>query len=290
MNNEKFSVSTPAVPESADGTLPERQIRLPLTPPATDELPSTLNPQSPVSAVLDLIKQRQRYNLTDQSQRFKVRPSEYKSLLARLEQLPELQKFVNDKLRLEYNPLEKTLYIPRMPTTIHKSFSEQVSGETKAQLQRIKTGSDEAAKFAARISSVRSGSIQLREFDSDDDIEMDQPYIQRQPDDQFQHDEAEYPGVVYEVACSQNSRELCKAAWTYIPYSNANIKAVVGFELGYGKNKEARISLWQPRYLKEDEKGLETLDVEAVIDRDMDLPPIPPRHCIFPSTASLTLR
>ena len=158
-----------------------------------------------------------------------------------------------------------------MPTTIHESFSEQVSEETNTQLQRIKSGNDEAARFAARISSVRSGSIQLREFDSDDDTEMDQPYIQRQPDDQFQHAEAEYPGVVYKVACSQNSRELRKAAWTYIKYSNANIKAVVGFELGYGKNKEARISLWQPRYLEEDEEGLETLDVEAIINRDVRL-------------------
>ncbi|KAH8751835.1 hypothetical protein BGZ57DRAFT_913231 [Hyaloscypha finlandica] len=97
---------------------------------------------------------------------------------------------------------------------------------------------------------------------------MDQPYIQ-QPDDQFQHDEAEYPSVVYEVACSQGSRDLLKAAWTYIPHSNANIKAVVGFELGYGKNKEARISLWQPRYLKQEGEALETLDIEAVIDRDL---------------------
>ena len=156
-----------------------------------------------------------------------------------------------------------------MPTTIHESFSGQVSEETKTQLQRIKDGNDEAARFAARISSVRSGSIQLREIDSDDDTETDRTYIQRQPDDQFQHDEAEYPGVVYEVACSQGSRDLHKAAWTYIPYSNANIKAVVGFELGYGKNKEARISLWQPRFLKKEGEVLETLDVEAVIDRDV---------------------
>jgi hypothetical protein len=42
----------------------------------------------------------------------------------------------------------------------------------------------------------------------------------------------------------------------------------VGFELGYGKNKEARISVRQPRYLKDGEKGLEILDVRAVIDRD----------------------
>lgn len=43
----------------------------------------------------------------------------------------------------------------------------------------------------------------------------------------------------------------------------------MGFELGYGENKEARISLWKPRYLKEKGEGLETLDVEAVIDRDV---------------------
>jgi hypothetical protein len=67
---------------------------------------------------------------------------------------------------------------------------------------------------------------------------------------------------VYEIACSQDGRELGKAAWIYIPYSNRNIKAVVGFELGYGKSKEARI-------LKEGEKGVEILDVEAVIDRDV---------------------
>jgi len=66
MNNEKrFSASTPTVPASADGTLPERQILLPLTPLTTDEMAA--NPQSPVSAALVLIKQRQRHKLTGQS-------------------------------------------------------------------------------------------------------------------------------------------------------------------------------------------------------------------------------
>jgi hypothetical protein len=74
---------------------------------------------------------------------------------------------------------------------------------------------------------------------------------------------------VYEIAYSQDGRGLSKAAWTYIPYSNGNIKAVVGFELGYSKNKEARISMWQPHYLKEGEEGLEILDIKAVIDRDI---------------------
>jgi hypothetical protein len=37
-------------------------------------------------------------------------------------------------------------------------------------------------------------------FDLDDQIETSgQPYIQREPDEQFQHEDAEYPGVVYET-------------------------------------------------------------------------------------------
>jgi hypothetical protein len=99
-----------------------------------------------------------------------------------------------------------------MPTTKHESFSDQVSKETIAQLDRIRSGNDEAARFAAQISSVRSGSIQLRELNSDDEIEIDQPNIQRQPDEQFQYEQAEYPGVVYEIACLQDSRSLRKAA------------------------------------------------------------------------------
>lgn len=150
-----------------------------------------------------------------------------------------------------------------MPTAIHDSFLHNVSKETIAQLDCIGRGNDEAARFAERISSVRSGSLQLREFDSDDEI--GRPYIERQPDDQFQHREAEYPGVVYEIGWSQEPTKLAKAAWTYIPYSNGNIRAVVGFDLGYGKNKEARISMWQPCYVKEDDEGPETLDVETVI-------------------------
>lgn len=100
MNDEKrFSASTLIVRESADGTPPEKEIRLFLTPLATNEFPSTLHPQSSVSAVLELIKQRRRYILTDKSRELKVRPSEYKSFLVRLEQLFELQKFVDNKLR-----------------------------------------------------------------------------------------------------------------------------------------------------------------------------------------------
>jgi hypothetical protein len=70
-----------------------------LTPPATDKWHSTSNPESPVSEALDFIKYRQRHNSADDSRRLKVQPLEYKNLLARLEELPELKEFVNNKLR-----------------------------------------------------------------------------------------------------------------------------------------------------------------------------------------------
>jgi hypothetical protein len=68
-----------------------------------------------------------------------------------------------------------------MLTTIHDSFLHQVLKETIAQLDHIRRGNDEAARFTAGISSVRSGSLQLQEYDSDDDIEK--PYVKRQLDE-----------------------------------------------------------------------------------------------------------
>jgi hypothetical protein len=86
-------------------------------------------------------------------------------------------------------------------------------------------------------------------------------------DEQFRHVDAKYPGVIYEIACSQSGKDLDKAAWAYIPYSNGDIKAVIGFELGYGESKEARVSLWRPHYEKGDNGPLDTLGVNTVVDR-----------------------
>jgi hypothetical protein len=162
----------------------------------------------------------------------------------------------------------------RMPTTVHEYFSAQVSDEIKRQLKKIAEGKGRVADFAARISSVRSGRIHLKEFDPDDPVlNFNHPYIQREPDDQFQHADAEYPGVVCEVAYSQKGKDLDKAAQVYIPHSNGDVKSVVGFELGYRKSKEARISLWRPRYLKPDGDDLEILEVETVVDHVVSTSP-----------------
>ena len=99
MNDEKgFSASTP-VPESAHGTPQDKQILSPLTPPPTDEGHSTSNPPSLVSAVLDLIQRRQRHELAGKSQQLKLQQPEFQNLLTRLEEHPQLNSFVNNKLR-----------------------------------------------------------------------------------------------------------------------------------------------------------------------------------------------
>lgn len=110
--------------------------------------------------------------------------------------LPFQVKTQADQYRVEYNPLEKLLYILRMPTTIHESYLEQMSDKTKASLKRIRSGNNKAAGFVAQISSIRSRSIRLQEFDSNNDTKVNQSYILQEPDDQFQHKEAKYPRMV----------------------------------------------------------------------------------------------
>lgn len=169
-----------------------------------------------------------------------------------------------------------------MPTVRHDSFIEQIAAETKSQLQQITLNDNNSSfkEFASKISPIRSGNLYLKEFDSDSDSDFNHEsenelnsssknnrIIFRQPNEQFQHKDALYPSVIFEVACSQNQKSLDKIAWDYIQYSNGDIKAVVGFELGYGKDMRARISMWKPRYTTEN--GEEVLDAELVIFNDV---------------------
>ncbi|KAG4024933.1 hypothetical protein MFRU_078g00040 [Monilinia fructicola] len=272
---------TPINPVSAN-------ISLPLTPPNIDSYDSyDFKPTTPITAsqpeIIDFIKLRQQYQLSDQSRRFEVTSLEYQELLRKLDgqDCLELKGFVEDKLRWEYNSITQTLYFPPMPTVRHDSFIEQIAAETKSQLQQITLNDDNSSfkEFASKISPIRSGNLYLKEFDSDSDSDFNHEsenelnsssknnrIIFRQPDEQFQHKDALYPGVIFEVACSQNQKSLDKIAWDYIQYSNGDIKAVVGFELGYGKDMRARISMWKPRYTTEN--GEEVLDAELVIFND----------------------
>lgn len=68
-----------------------------------------------------------------------------------------------------------------------------------------------------------------------------------QPDTSFWHDEAEYPGVVIEVAYSQKRRRLDRLAEDYLLDSDANIRVVIGLDIEYGKqgSRKATLSVWR---------------------------------------------
>ena len=145
--------------------------------------------------------------------------------------------------------------------------------------------------FAGQIVSVGSATIGLSatsegddedEGDGEDDAEdrpkhadgasagsskrADPVAIEHQPDSQFQHREALFPGEVLEVSYSQDPKTLERLAWDYIQHSNGDIKAVIGIAINY-KDSQApsTVSLWRARYVFEDASDVVTLEVDDTI-------------------------
>ncbi|QSZ35322.1 hypothetical protein DSL72_008191 [Monilinia vaccinii-corymbosi] len=208
---------------------------LPLTPPKTSEWDnkSTFNSQSSVSAVLNFITKRQHHQSTHESRQFHPTPLEYKDFWRTLEESPELKGFVENKLRYRKKPYLNFTRSHAAMVTLHD------------------------------MHSMRDVTLDL---DANEGIGLD--HITLQPDQQFQHDNSIYPGVIYEVALSQSNKDLRKKAEKYILYSSGGIKVLVGFEIGYHK-KDARISVWQATCSEEDGEHLEALSVKTVIDNEL---------------------
>lgn len=145
-----------------------------------------------------------------------------------------------------------------MPSPIHDFFVAFIAGEISKQLQTIIDEGGPASKFAALIANGGSSRILLRADTSEDrQSAVSNIYLQRQPDAQFQHCSAAYPGVVLEVSYSRNEK-LEKLAWEYIIKSNGNIKAVIGINVKYD-GKESTVSLWRPAYLQEEGEEIDIL-------------------------------
>jgi hypothetical protein len=132
-----------------------------------------------------------------------------------------------------------------MPTLLHDQFIEDVVDEIKAQLRSIQGAS---AAFAKEIRSPGSATIKFR----------DQEYGKHDPDAQFRHPKAQYPGVVIEVSFSQKRKDLARIADDYILGSDGNIRAVVGLDIEYKGSKEATLSVWRPHF-ETNEAGVKEL-------------------------------
>lgn len=129
-----------------------------------------------------------------------------------------------------------------MPTGVHELFIDGVEDAIRTQLKSIRDGTDKAAIFARKVRPARSTEIcfPLEEASSN-------AKTKHEPDASFWHDDAQYPGVVIEVAYSQKKKCLNRLAEDYLLDSDASIQVVVGLDIDYGKkgSRMATLSVWR---------------------------------------------
>ena len=75
--------------------------------------------------------------------------------------------------------------------------------------------------------------------------------------------------MIIEVVYSEKYYMTEKYARQYIHFSKGDIRAVVGVSLGYGKKKEASISVLQPKFTYHEHDGTRDLDVVYSIHHQM---------------------
>jgi hypothetical protein len=152
-----------------------------------------------------------------------------------------------------------------MPTPVHEFLSNAVAIEIYENLKAFQQSPNREGQFANRIKNGGSSRIFLREDVVERETEPSGATLKREPDAQFQHQAAAYPGVVLEVSYSQDGKDLDKLAWDYIQYSKGDIKAVIGLDINYG-SKPSTVSLWRPKLVREEGEELDILDVEQEIE------------------------
>jgi len=90
-----------------------------------------------------------------------------------------------------------------------------------------------------------------------------QTTITREPDAEFKHEDACWPGVIIEVSYSQKTKALPRVADNYILETNGNIRVVVGLDLDY-KTKKATVSMWRPKYVTTQQGEVDLMAAQTV--------------------------
>jgi hypothetical protein len=129
-----------------------------------------------------------------------------------------------------------------MPTGVHELFIDGVEDAIRTQLKVIRDGTDRAALFARKVRPARSTEICFPLEDASSSVKT-----KHEPDASFWHDDAQYPGVVIEVAYSQKKKSLSRLAEDYLLDSDASIQVVIGLDIDYGKkgSRMATLSVWR---------------------------------------------
>jgi hypothetical protein len=146
-----------------------------------------------------------------------------------------------------------------MPTGIHELFIDKLEDDIRSQLKAIRGGSDRKAQFAQKVQPARSTELRFPASASSSKSKYE-------PDASFIHDDAQYPGVIIEVAYSQKKKRLGRLAENYLLDSDASVRVVVGLDIEYGKeSRKAALSIWRPE-LFHTADGLELRAIEEAAD------------------------
>jgi hypothetical protein len=144
-----------------------------------------------------------------------------------------------------------------MLTVLHETIIYSVVEELQLQLRSIASSRSRSAEFAQEVEAGGSATIDF----------ADSEYGRHDPDAQFRHSRAQYPGVVIEVSYSQKRRDLARLADDYILGSDGDIRAVVGLDVEYRGSKKATISVWRPQIVSNGAGEGELIAVQAVTDQ-----------------------
>ncbi|KAF5547499.1 hypothetical protein FNAPI_8528 [Fusarium napiforme] len=165
---------------------------------------------------------------------------------------------LHDKLeatfrRFDYNPRRQLISF-RMPSKVHNLFVSMFGMAIYNKIREIGRRDRRAHVFTNSIDNVWSTRLSL--IDGDETWE-------RQPDAQFEHCDSRYPGVVVEVALTQEPKEFRRFAKRYIYHTDGQIKVVLGIDLN--EDKESTISVWNPTFTPlQNGDGVE-MDIEQVV-------------------------
>ncbi|KAJ5644232.1 uncharacterized protein N7484_006739 [Penicillium longicatenatum] len=241
----------------ATSNTPPGSVFMPPTPPPTVEKPLS---QSAQTIVNRFRRHRKGYRPTPWWEG-QLKPSGYTQVLHALDTNKSLHKYVDTKLRYDYDPNRSRLTI-RTPSPLHDTFCARIVDEISRQLRQHQQSDSPIANFAQQVQHFATSRILLPE----DTKDGKQTYIRREPDASFGHLQAYYPGVVLEVCYSQKSRRVAYVADEYILNTDGSINVVVAFNIDYEGSRRATITVWRPEKIMVD--GVQEFRATAVISAE----------------------
>ncbi|KAF2450856.1 hypothetical protein P171DRAFT_348482 [Karstenula rhodostoma CBS 690.94] len=181
---------------------------------------------------------------------------EFDEIVRRLEEDPDLDGYVKDKVRYDYDHRTRQFVI-RMLSDTHETFREALHQEIWKWIKGLAKREDNVGIFARGMADTE-GAPSYKfpptiapdadyKIGSDATADIDGAQAIHTPDIPFRHEQDALPGTIIEVAYSQKSKELRRLAYTYLVHSNAAVQVVFGFDLKDGSTQRATFSVWRSK-------------------------------------------